>query len=169
LALNASSGSALGGTDSVSVAAGAVLLVASSNQVNDDATITLSGGTIIRGGGASELFGDLVLTDASTLNFGSTSESSFLQFGSLTLNDFTLTVSNFLIGNELRYSAADFAAGAALADTFDFVSSSAFNYSFGEGTFTITAIPETSTTVAAAIVALALGISCVRRRRQVAS
>lgn len=140
---------AAGGTSAITVASDATLLIASSNQVNDSATITLSG-EILRAPGVSEVFGDLNLAGAATLNYGGFAEESFLQFGTLTLNDNTLTVANFFLGNQLSYTAADFADGMALAATFDFVNSySDLGYSFGGGTFTITAIPEPSTYAAA--------------------
>jgi fibronectin-binding autotransporter adhesin len=71
LALAASGSSAAGSVTSVSVSSGATLLISQSNQVNNNATVTLSGGTITRGSGVSEVFGTLNLTQSSFLDFGS--------------------------------------------------------------------------------------------------
>ena len=64
---------AAGGTSSVSVAAGATLLLSTSNQVND--AITLSEAPSC-GRRASASFGDLSLTSASTLAYGGAGRSS---------------------------------------------------------------------------------------------
>lgn len=142
--------SAAGSTASVTVVGSTSrLLISTSEQVNNSANVTLSGGTIQRGAGASETFGNLTLTANSTLNFGGTAEDRFFKFGDLTLSTFTLGVSNFLLGNKLQYNAADYAAGEALANTFSFTSSDARGFSFNSGVFTITAIPEPSAVLAA--------------------
>ncbi len=135
----------------VTVGTGAKLLISASNQVDSGAgdTVTLSGGTIQRGAGVSETFGNLTLTAGSFLDFGGTAEDATFKFGDLTLGSFTLGVSNFLLGNKLQYNAASQAAGQALADTFSFTSSAARGFSYDTGVFTITAIPEPSTVLAA--------------------
>lgn len=163
LELATTAGSAAGGTTSVTVGSGATLLISTSSQVNDSATVTLSGGTIRRGAGVSEVFSNLNVTSASTINYGGISEGSFLQFGTVT-GGANLTISNFLLNNEFRFAAADFAAGETIANTFTFLSSDARTYSFGSGTFTITAIPEPSAVVAA-LGLLGLGLWPLARKR----
>jgi hypothetical protein len=91
----------------------------------------------------------MTLTAGSFLDFGGTAEDATFKFGDLTLGSFTLGVSNFLLGNKLQYNAASQAAGQALADTFSFTSSAARGFSYDTGVFTITAIPEPSTVLAA--------------------
>jgi autotransporter-associated beta strand protein len=163
LELAATTGAAAGGTTSVTIGSTATLLISTSNQVNDSATVTLSGGTIQRAGGVSEAFSDLNVTSASTINFGGTAESRFLQFGSVT-GGANLTIANFLLNNELRFAAANFAAGETIANSFTFLTSDARTYSFGSGTFTITAIPEPSA-VLAALGLIGLGLWPVARKR----
>jgi autotransporter-associated beta strand protein len=153
---------AIGGN--VEVQTGAKLLISASEQVVDTSVVTLSGGTIQRASGVSETFGNLNLTANSFLNFGGVAESRFLQFDAFTPGAFTLNVSNFLVGNQLRYDAANLAAGQALlTSSIVFSGSDGFSTSFGSGVFTITAIPEPSTYVAAAGL-LALMAWPMRRR-----
>jgi len=143
--VTAISGSAL------TVASGATLLIAQSNQVNDSASVSLSGGTIQRGAGVSEVFGNLNLGGASTLDFG-TDATGTLSFGTYTASAL-LTVSNFLPGNKLQFATG---FDAALLPTGGELSNANFSFSNGfttgtEGSyFTITAIPEPSTYLAAA-------------------
>lgn len=165
LSLNSTNGSALGSVGSVSVTNAATLLISQSEQVADAATVTLSGGTIQRAGGVSETFGNLELAADSFLNFGSAAGDDFFKFGTLTLNSFTLGVSHFLAGNMLQYQADSYEAGEALAGTFSFTSSHAYSYSFDGGTFTITAIPEPATVVAAAALLACLSWGSWRGRR----
>jgi hypothetical protein len=143
------------GTDAlagaVTVNSGAVLLISASNQVNDGSAVSLSGGTITRGSGVSEVFGNLNLTDASFLDFGS-GDTGTMSFGTYTSRAL-LTVQNFLPGNKLQF-ATGFDAG--LLPTGGNLSNANFSFSngFTTGTegdyFTITAIPEPSTYLAAA-------------------
>ncbi len=163
LELSSAAGSAAGATASVAVSTNAVLLISQSEQVNNAATVSLSGGTITLSGAVSETFGDLAMNGDSFLNFGGTQGAHFIKFGSLTLNDFTLGISNFVLDNQLQYSAADYAEGEALANTFDFTSSAGRVFSFNDGVFTITAIPEPSA-VLAAVGLLCFCIWPVRRR-----
>jgi autotransporter-associated beta strand protein len=148
----------------VTVNSGAVLLLSASNQVDSGAgdTVTLSGGTIQRASGVSEVFGNLNVTSASTINFGGTAQSNFLEFGSVTGGS-NLTVSNFLIGNQFKFAAANLDAGTAIANSFSYLTSDTRSYSFSGSTFTITAIPEPSTYVAAAGL-LAMFLWPARRR-----
>lgn len=149
----------------VTVHGGATLLISSNEQVANTSSITLSGGTIQRGAGVSETFGNLTLTADSFLDYGGTAGDSVFKFGTLTLNGFTLGVSDFLIGNKLQYNAADYAAGLSLADTFNFSSGADREFSFSSGVFTITAIPEPSTILVAFALAGLLAWPAVRRLR----
>jgi autotransporter-associated beta strand protein len=148
LNLNATTGSAIASTASVSVASGAALLISKSEQVNDSATLTLSGGTLFRAAAVSETMSDLTISSASTIDYGNTAESIFLKFGSVT-GGANLTISSFKLDNKFQFAATDFAAGQTIANTFSFTSSDNRGFSFSSGTFTITAIPEPSTVLAA--------------------
>jgi len=140
------------------------LLLSASNQVanGDGQTVTLSGGTIARGGNVSEVFGNLNLTTASFLDYGAANNTGTLSFGTYAPSAL-LTVQNFLPGNVLTF-------GSDLTDSINnpsFFSLGAqgftSSWSSGTSTFTITAIPEPSTYVAAAGV-LALFLWPARRR-----
>jgi autotransporter-associated beta strand protein len=150
LNLNSSTGSALGASTSVTVAA--TLLISQSGQVADNAAITLSGGTISRASGVSEVFGSLNLTQASFLDFG-TGATGNLTFGTYQNNETPsalLTLNNFLPGNSFTFNSTSFTEGS-INNYFSFgtgyVNSSITNTG---STFTITAIPEPSTYLAAA-------------------
>jgi len=157
LNLNSSTGSALGGSTNVTVAA--TLLISQSNQINDSASVTLSGGTISRASGVSETFGALSLTAASFLDFGSGTEGN-LAFGTYTPSSL-LTLNNFFGGNVLSFNS-DLTGSIAVGtyDTTSYLSgdglfqinsiSGGFTTSYNGSTFTITAIPEPSTYLAAA-------------------
>jgi hypothetical protein len=110
---------------------------------NNATTVTLSGRTITRGCGVSEAFGNLNLTEASFVDFGSGAT------GTVTFSTYTpsslLTINNFGLANTLVF-------GSDLTSTINDTSFFVFNggidsYSWDETarTFTITAIPETST------------------------
>ncbi len=161
LNLNSSVGGAAATTSSVSVASGARLLLSQSDQVNDSAAVTLSGGTIQRSSGVTEVFGDLNLTAGSFLDFG-TGATGTIQFGGYTPVNL-LTVQNFAQGNVLRFGTdvGSFlpTAGALTNSYFSF--NNAFSYD--SGSFTITAIPEPSTYLAAAGL-LGMMLWSVRRR-----
>lgn len=174
LKLNTTSGSAAGSISSLSVASGATLLVSQSNQVNNTASVTLSGGTIARASGVSETFGALDLTGASTLDFGSGTAGT-LTFGTYEgggTPSAILTLNNFFGGNSLvlgsalssyltpgTYSTTSFSNSYFVINSV----SGGFTASESGGTFTITAIPETSTYLAAAGL-LALMIAPLGRR-----
>jgi fibronectin-binding autotransporter adhesin len=155
LELAATVGGAAADTASVSVATNAILLLSQTSQVNNDAAVTLSGGTITRGSGVSEVFGNLQVTGASYLDFGS-GTAGHLTFGTYTQSAL-LTVQNFYQGNSLVFSQNLVSAGLI-----DSSSSGSYNngiFAFADGfttswngtdTFTITAIPEPSTYLAAA-------------------
>ena len=162
LNLNKASGNAIAGATTIS--SGAVLLLSGSNQVDSGVgdTVTLSGGTIRRGGNVSEVFGNLTLTTASFLDYGAANNTGTLSFGTYTPSSL-LTVQNFLPGNVLTFGS-DLTSSINNTSLFSlgaqgFTSS----WSSGTSTFTITAIPEPSTYLAAAGL-LALFLWPVRRR-----
>jgi len=165
LQLASATGSAAGSVTSVSVRSGATLLVSQSNQVNNNATVTLSGGTITRGSGVSEVFGNLNLTEASFLDFG-TGTAGNLTFGTYTPSSL-LTINNFGLGNTLVFGS-DLTSTINNSSFFTFTNGGIASSSWNEGTstFTITAIPEPSTYVAA-IALLALMLWPLRRRLRV--
>jgi autotransporter-associated beta strand protein len=152
LELASTTGSAAGGTTSVSVSSGATLLVSKSNQVNDAATVSLSGGTIQRGAGVSEVFGDLTVSGSSFLEFGATSyaNAGTISFGTYTPSAL-LTINNFNFGSTLTFGS-DLTSTINNSSFFAFNNGgiSSFSWDSGTSTFTITAIPEPSTYLAAA-------------------
>jgi fibronectin-binding autotransporter adhesin len=156
-------------TTSVAVGENAVLLISQSNQVNNSATVSLSGGTITRGSGVSEVFGSLNITGSGILDFG-TGAVGNLAFGTYQDNQQTesalLTLNNFMPGNSFTFSNALFAGdGSNIGSYFSFgtgyVNSSIIVN--GGNSFTITAIPEPST-YAAAIGLLGLMLWPSRKR-----
>jgi autotransporter-associated beta strand protein len=153
LELNSTGGAAAGSVTSASVATNAILLLSQSGQVNDTAAISLSGGTIRRGSGVSEVFGSLTLTTGSFLDFG-TGDAGNLTFGTYQNNETPsalLTLNNFLPGNSFTFSSASFSTnsvGSYFTFGTGFVNSSITEN--GGNSFTITAIPEPSTYIAAA-------------------
>ena len=157
---------ALRSTGPISISSGAKLLLSTSDQVRDFAGVTLSGGTIQRGSGVSEVFGNLNLTAASFLDFG-TGDTGTLRFGTYTASSL-LTVQNFLPGNKLQFAAG---FNSALLPTAGNLSNANFSFSNGfttgteGGFFTITAIPEPST-YAAALGVLGLMLWSQRRWRR---
>lgn len=164
LNLNKSSGNAIAGATTIS--SDAVLLLSASNQIDSGAgdTITLSGGTIRRGGAnVSEAFGNLNIIAASTLDFGTgglSAGSYEFRFETYSNTDSALvTVQNFLPGTRLQFLSASFNSGNLSSFSFD----NGYNTSTSGGYFTITAIPEPSTYVTAAGL-LALFLWPARRR-----
>jgi autotransporter-associated beta strand protein len=129
----------------------ATLLLSANDQVANTTTVTLSGGTIQRGNGVSEVFGNLNLTEASFLDFG-LGNAGTMGFGTYTPSALTaLNIVNFAQGNTLTFRS----------NLTDSITSSAFVFSGAGGlgsyfwdqgttTFTITAIPEPSTWIAVA-------------------
>ena len=146
LSLASATGSAAGGTTNVIVAPSATLLIAQSNQVNNAAPVTLSGGTIQRAGGVSEVFGNLNVSSASCLDFGSGTEGT-LSFGTYTASAL-LTVNNFFEGNVLTFGT-DLSSSINNTNSFQFDNAFTSSWNQGTSTFTITAIPEPSAYIAA--------------------
>lgn len=141
------SSAAAGGATGVTVRSGATLLLASSGQVNDTAQVTLSGGTILRASGVSEVFGNMSLTTASTLDFGNVASSGSITFGTYAPSSL-LTVRNFFEGNVLVFGS-DLRSTINNAGLFSFDNSFVSSWNAGTSTFTITAIPEPSAYVSA--------------------
>ena len=150
---------ALRSTSGISIGSSGKLLLSTSDQVRDNAAITLSGGTIQRTGGVSEVFGNLNLTTASFIDFG-TGATGTLRFGTYTPSSL-LTVQNFLPGNKLQFGTT--LTEGQLNNPTLFAFSNGFTTGTEGGFFTITAIPEPSTYVAAAGL-LAMFLWPVRRR-----
>ncbi len=160
LDLNSATGGAAASAGTVSVASGATLLVSQSNQVNNAAAVTLSGGTIQRGSGVSEVFGNLNLTTGSFLDFG-TGATGTMSFGAYSPS-LLLTVQNFIPGNTLTFKSD-------LTDTINngslFAFSGGFTSTWSGGTFTITAIPEPSSVLAVAGLLALVSASALKTRR----
>jgi autotransporter-associated beta strand protein len=148
LNLNKSSGNAIAGA--VTVSTGAKLLLSASDQVDSEAAdvVTLSGGTIQRaaGAGVSEVFGNINITTASILDFGSGAVGTFQFQSYANAGSSTITVNNFTAGNKLQFLSSSFGIGNLAQFNFgSFATSTGTEGSY----FTITAIPEASTVLAA--------------------
>jgi autotransporter-associated beta strand protein len=164
LELASTSGSAAAATPSVSVALGATLLISQSGQVNDDAEVTLSGGTIRRGVGVSEVFGLLILEEDSFLDFG-TGATGELRFGDYTPSAL-LTIYNFLPGNRLVFVGPDLSGSIDDSGLFSFQGGFTSAWDEDTGTFTVTAIPEPSAALAAALLVVLMAWQTVGGRWQ---
>jgi len=154
---------ALRSTASITVGSGATLLLGTSHQVNNSAPITLSGGTITRGSGVSEIFGNLNLTQASFLDFG-TGTAGTMTFGTYAPGAL-LTVNNFAQVNTLVFGS-DLSSTINNSSFFVFTNGGIASYAWNAdaSTFTITAIPEASTYLAALGVVALCGLLPVRRK-----
>lgn len=165
LNLNSLVGGAAATTSSVSVANGAKLLLSQSDQVSDSAAVTLSGGTVQRASGVSEVFGSLNLTASSFLDFGGGTAGT-IEFSGISYTPsafLVLDIANFTQGNMLVFQTTNnlSLSGFSFSGTGGFGSSS-----FNGSTFTITAIPEPSTLLAAGALLLGMAISAVRLRNR---
>jgi autotransporter-associated beta strand protein len=149
LNLNAAAGAAKN-TTSARVSTNATLLISQSNQVNNIATtVTLSGGTIRTAAGVTETFGNLTLSSASFLDFGATfGNASSMSFGTYTPSAL-LTINNFDYGSTLTFGS-DLTSTINNSSFFTFNNGGIASSSWNGTTFTITAIPEPSTYLAAA-------------------
>jgi fibronectin-binding autotransporter adhesin len=165
LNLNSSVGGAAASTTSVSVSSGATLLISQNNQVNDSASVSLTGGTIRTATGVSEEFGNLTVTGSGFLDFGTTSyaNANTISFGTYAPSAL-LTINNFDYGSVLTFGS-DLSSSINNSSFFTFNNGGIASYSWNSttSTFTITAIPEPSTYVAAAGL-LALMLWPSRRR-----
>ena len=146
LGLASTVGGAAANAASVSVASNATLILSQSSQVNNSAVVTLSGGTIQRGSGVSEVFGNLNISSASFLDFGNGATGA-LSFGLYT-GSALLTVNNFFEGNVLTFGN-DLSGSIGNTNSFQFDNAFTSSWNQGTSTFTITAIPEPSTYFAA--------------------
>jgi autotransporter-associated beta strand protein len=151
LELANSSGSALGSVASVSVATNATLLISQAGQVNDSASISLSGGTIRTATGVGETFGNLTVTGSGFLDFGTTgyANANTISFGTYTPSAL-LTINNFNYGSTLTFKS-DLSGSINNLSFFSFSNGGIASSSWDDNTstFTITAIPEPSTVLAA--------------------
>ena len=148
LELASASGSAAGSVASVAVATNATLLLSQSDQVNNAASVSLTGGTISRAGGVSEVFGNLTVTGSGFLNYG-TGAIGTLSFGTYTPSAL-LSVQNFGQGNVLTFFGTDLSGSINNGDYFSFDNGFVSDWNITTAnTFTITAIPEPSTVLAA--------------------
>ncbi len=142
-------GSALGSVTNVSVSSGATLLVSQSNQVNNAATVSLSGGTIRIGTGVTETFGNLNVSSASFLDFGATfGNANTINFGTYTPSAL-LTINNFDYGSTLTFKS-NLSGSITNSSFFTFNNGGIASSNWDGTTFTITAIPEPSTVLAVA-------------------
>lgn len=165
LELARNGGAALASVSSLVVSSGASLLLSQNDQVNNGASVTLSGGTITRAGGVGEVFGDLNLTTGSFIDYG-TGAVGTLAFGGYTPSSL-LTIQNFGEGNVLSFTS-DLRGSINNGSLFSFDNSFTSNWDSGSGTFTVTAIPEPSAwTALAGLLAFLLWSAC-RRPRSVA-
>src|SRR5882724_7204651 len=173
------SGNALGSTSGVTVNSGGTFLLGASDQINNTAAVTLAGGTFAKGDFSegttgSAGVGALTLTaSGSKIDFGAGSVG-VLTFASFTPGSFTLTIDN--------WTGTANTAGSPSTDRLIFTSdqstnlssfffsgyapgASEFNLGGGYWEVTPTAVPETSTWVAAL---LGLGVAAfhlIRRQR----
>jgi fibronectin-binding autotransporter adhesin len=179
LTLAAGGTGALGTTSSITVNSGGTLLLGASNQISNTAPMSLSGGTFAKGNfsegtAGSAGLGALTLTaSGSRVDFGS-GTVGVLTFAGFTPGAFTLTIDN--------WTGTPGAAGSGATDRLIFASDQTANLSsfgftgyvgvmefdLGNGYYEITpvtAVPEPSTYVAAALALATMGFHQARRRR----
>ena len=177
LTLAASSGSALGSTNKVTVNSGGTVLLGASDQINNTAPMTLAGGTFAKGnfseGGVnSPGVGALTLAAAgSHIDFG-TGTVGVLTFASLTPGAFILTIDNWTgtartIGSGLTDRLIFNSDQSANLSSFSFTGflPGAVEFDLGGGYFEVVPVSEPATWLAAALAAGVVGWYLVRRRR----
>ena len=177
----ANSGSALNSTSSITVNSGGTLMLGANDQINNTATVTLAGGTFGKGNfsegtEASLGLGALTLTASSSqIDFGS-GTVGVLTFASFNPSSFALTIANWTgtVGAEGDGSTDRLIFGSSQAAN---LSSFAFNgygpgamqFDLGNGYYEITpvsAVPEPSTYVAAALALATIAFQQMRRLRR---
>lgn len=178
LTLSDASGSAVGSTNNVSIGSGGTVLLGQNDQINNTAPMTLAGGTFAKGNfsegsaGAPGI-GALTLTaTGSKIDFG-TGTVGVLTFAAFTPGAFSLTIDNWTgTANTLGSTSTDrliFASDqTANLSSFSFVGflPGATEFNLGNGYWEVvpTAVPETSTWVAAALTLGVIGFHFRRRR-----
>jgi autotransporter-associated beta strand protein len=171
LTLATSSGAALGSATSIVVNSGGTLLLGATNQINNTAPITLSGGTFAKGNfseGSTSTAGVGALTlnaTGSHLNFG-TGTVGTLTFASFTPGTNTLGINNWTgtagtVGNGTTDRLIFASDQSSNLSSFSFTGygSGATEFSLAGGYFEITPgspVPEPSTYVAGALTLAAL-------------
>lgn len=183
--LNAGATGALGGTSGITVNGGGTLLLtsASTDRINNAATMTLSGGTFSLNGqqegtaGSSGL-GALTLTSTSTIDFAIGLTSSLVQFGGVGAHvpNTVLQLTNWdgIIGGggseRLLFAGvtSDFTTLYTQADvTFNgFAGYQAIQF---VDFFEVTPVPEPSTWVAGTLALLAVGYTQLRKHSRAGS
>jgi fibronectin-binding autotransporter adhesin len=129
------------------VGSGATLLISTSHQVANTSDVTLSGGTIKLGSGASETFDNLTVSSDSFLDFNNAagvnmSFNAYTPTAKITVNNFT-GLSTLVFKSDMT----TFVTNSAYFSFTNGYSSASWNS--GTSTFTITAVPEPSTVLAA--------------------
>ncbi|MFZ1220430.1 MAG: autotransporter-associated beta strand repeat-containing protein [Chthoniobacterales bacterium] len=170
-------GSALASTSSITINSGGTLFLGANNQINNAATMTLSGGTFARGnfseGSTSSLgLGALILAASdSHLDFG-TGTAGALTFASFSPGAYTLTIDNWTgtvggQGNNLTDRLIFTSDQSANLGSFFFTGYGlgAVEIDLGGGYYEIVAaVPEPATFVSGAMV---LGLLLFHHRRQI--
>lgn len=183
----AAGGNRIGSTSSITVNSNGTLLfaqtgTASTDRVNNAATVTLSGGTLNLGGvsegtAGTTGIGALTLTSTSTINFGTTGTGNLIQFAGLGTHTAStvLQITNWE-GTPGSASGTDRLLFAGTSSSFTSLYSTgdvSFNGTVGYGTtdfgtfyevFGVVAVPEPSTWVGAGLLS-GLAVYSLRRRR----
>ena len=175
LSLANGSGSALGFTSGIAVNSGATLFLSTVNQINNNASITLGGGTLARGnfseGSTNTVgMGALSLTAAgSHLDFGIGSVG-VLTFASFAPSGTTLTIDNWtgvaattgtVFTDRLIFNSNQ--SGNLGSFNFAGFGSGAVQFDLGNGFWEVTPIPETETYFSGVVV---LALILLHHRKQ---